>query len=165
MAKPQLDITYTAGPHTLRPTTGKGETTLGHHSHSKTVAYRHYATKRFQQQADDSHCRTCVGANSKRSRAIYLAMERQTSRDVGCQDRVARPRPRARTRQRPRCSDVETSQHVGAIFRASLPTVVLIVVMALRWLRKIKGAANERFIRLETTKLAIRFAVNQLYAI
>jgi len=60
---------------------------------------------------------------------------------------------------------VETSQHVGAIFRASLPTVVLIVVMALRWLRKIKGAANERFIRLETTKLAIRFAVNQLYAI
>jgi len=60
---------------------------------------------------------------------------------------------------------VETSQHVGAIFRASLPTVVLIVVMALRWLRKIKGAANERFIRLETTKLAIRFAVNQLYVI
>jgi len=60
---------------------------------------------------------------------------------------------------------VETSQHVGAIFRASLPTAVLIVVMALRWLRKIKGAANERFIRLETTKLAIRFAVNQLYVI
>jgi len=60
---------------------------------------------------------------------------------------------------------VETSQHVGAIFRASLPTVVLIVVMALRWLRKIKGAANEKFIRLETTKLAIRFAVNQLYVI
>jgi len=60
---------------------------------------------------------------------------------------------------------VETSQHVGEIFRASLPTVVLIVVMALRWLRKIKGAATERFIRLETTKLAIRFAVNQLYVI